>query len=252
MKNSDEAIERVMAGLGDTAAPEGMEHRILKAVEDRAAMRSRSGWLRLRPVWLMLPVGQTATGSLAWGVALVCVIAMALAIPAARRFGHAPAESRAGSPAIQTAAQTAIQTAAQLSVGATPKPVRGATLSSAASGVIATRAGLHSPEPGSRAKAAHDAAPHDAAVHDAAGTDRSADADAVALSDTRAASQPAPPLPLTEQERLLLRMVHRGDPVELAMLEPELQRREVAEGKAEVQRFFDPSTSRDNGTGENK
>jgi hypothetical protein len=52
-------------------------------------------------------------------------------------------------------------------------------------------------------------------------------------------SFPAPEAPLTEQERLLLRMVH-GDPVEVAMLNPqELAREEAAEAE-EFQRFFPP------------
>ena len=32
MKNSDEAIERVLAGLRDAESPEGMERRILDAM----------------------------------------------------------------------------------------------------------------------------------------------------------------------------------------------------------------------------
>jgi hypothetical protein len=51
-------------------------------------------------------------------------------------------------------------------------------------------------------------------------------------------SFPAPPLPLTEQERLLLRIAHRGDPVELAMLDPKMRAARDEEDKAEVQRFF--------------
>jgi len=34
-------------------------------------------------------------------------------------------------------------------------------------------------------------------------------------------NHPAPPMPLTEQEKLLLRIAHKGDPEELAMLNPE-------------------------------
>ena len=59
---------------------------------------------------------------------------------------------------------------------------------------------------------------------------------------THAVSFPAPPLPLTDQEKLLLRLVHKGDPVEIAMLIPETRARQQAEGKAEFQRFFDLPT----------
>jgi hypothetical protein len=54
----------------------------------------------------------------------------------------------------------------------------------------------------------------------------------------RAPSYPAPPLPLTEQERLLLRIVHKDDPVEMAVLNPVLRAARDAEDQAEFQRFF--------------
>ena len=49
------------------------------------------------------------------------------------------------------------------------------------------------------------------------------DRDAVAVEAMHATSYPAPPMPLTEQERLLLRLVHKDDPVELAMLDPKVR-----------------------------
>src|SRR5580700_2837108 len=60
-----------------------------------------------------------------------------------------------------------------------------------------------------------------------------------------AASRPAPPMPLTEQERLLLRLVHKDDPVELAMLDSMLDSKiralQDSEDKAEFQTFFGQS-----------
>jgi hypothetical protein len=58
-----------------------------------------------------------------------------------------------------------------------------------------------------------------------------------------AASHPAPPMPLTEQERLLLRIAHRGDPVELAMLDPMRRAARDVEEQTEFQRFFKPRTT---------
>jgi hypothetical protein len=49
-------------------------------------------------------------------------------------------------------------------------------------------------------------------------------------------------MPLTEQERLLLRLVHKDDPVELAMLDSKVRDLEELEDKAEFQRFFGQST----------
>ena len=67
------------------------------------------------------------------------------------------------------------------------------------------------------------------------------DSDAAAFDDLHAASRPAPPLPLTEQEKLLLRLVHKDYPVELAMLDPRVRALEDSEDKAEFQRFFGQS-----------
>jgi hypothetical protein len=49
-------------------------------------------------------------------------------------------------------------------------------------------------------------------------------------------------MPLTEQERLLLRLVHKDDPVELAMLDSKVRDLQELEDKAEFQRFFGQST----------
>ena len=65
------------------------------------------------------------------------------------------------------------------------------------------------------------------------------DGDSVALREMRAASYPAPPMPLTEQEKLLLRIAHKGDPEELAMLNNEMRAKQEAEGKTEFQQFFE-------------
>src|SRR5260370_20369978 len=68
------------------------------------------------------------------------------------------------------------------------------------------------------------------------------DSDSVALEEMHAPSRPAPPMPLTEQERLLLRLVHKDDPVELAMLDSKVRELQDREDKAEFQRFFGQST----------
>lgn len=52
-------------------------------------------------------------------------------------------------------------------------------------------------------------------------------------------SFPAPPLPLTEQERLLLRVVHGRDPVQMAMLDGVSSFEKLAEERAEFQRYFE-------------
>ena len=52
------------------------------------------------------------------------------------------------------------------------------------------------------------------------------------------ASYPAPPLPLTEQERLLLRLAHRRDAENMAVLNREVQAAQMAKATAQFQQFF--------------
>jgi hypothetical protein len=72
------------------------------------------------------------------------------------------------------------------------------------------------------------------------------DMDALALEEMRAASQPAPPLPLTKQERLLLHVAHEGGPDELAVLDPAKRAAQDREERAAVERFFEPKTAEAN------
>lgn len=51
---------------------------------------------------------------------------------------------------------------------------------------------------------------------------------------------PAPPLPLTEQERLLIRLAHRDDPVQLARLGPGPRDDRYQAEKDQVSEFFTP------------
>ena len=69
--------------------------------------------------------------------------------------------------------------------------------------------------------------------------------DALAQSEMRAPSHPAPEMPLTEQERLMLRIVHGGAPVELAELDPRVRDAQYAQQKAEFQNFFEPPRTGD-------
>ncbi len=61
---------------------------------------------------------------------------------------------------------------------------------------------------------------------------------AIAVQELRAKSFPAPPMPLTEEERLLLSIAHKGDPAEMAMLEPETRAAEAAAETAAFQEFL--------------
>jgi hypothetical protein len=64
------------------------------------------------------------------------------------------------------------------------------------------------------------------------------------LRNTRATSHPAPEEPLTEQEKLLLRVVRTGNPHGIAMLDPDLRARQMVEQETEFEKFVGQSTEK--------
>ena len=206
-KDSAEAIEKVLAGLRDIEAPTGMERRILAGLDGRAAERSAS-WRWQRVVRRGVPVSYVACG------AVLAVFVLALAVPVMRRFGHTPAQPKI----------------AAVPAGSTP---------ASRSVVAATDAASAPREPKLRLASAPDASQEAMVRVNGPVGDFAADPeDSVAMSEMRAASFPAPPMPLTEQERLFLRITRSGETVELAVLDPHLRELEDREEKAEFQRFF--------------
>ncbi len=217
-KNPEEAIERVLAALRDADAPVGIECRILNALdalEDHSSPQRRSGWRRFRPIWLVTPARPVASWFLASGVALAGLFVVAITIPAIRRLGHS-----------STQAPTQIRTN---SVSAAPQPL--GTPETAANNAPLPLPGVR-PTRKENARRPKGARESDSAV----------------LSEMRSDSFPAPPMPLTEQERLLLRIAHRAGPVELAMLDPMQRAARDAEENADVKKFFEPSATEQSAT----
>jgi hypothetical protein len=66
----------------------------------------------------------------------------------------------------------------------------------------------------------------------------------VARADADLPSFPAPPAPLTQEERLLLKVVRSGDRMELAMLDPAIRNARIEDEKAEVRKFFGEVTDK--------
>jgi hypothetical protein len=209
MKNS-EAIEKVLAGLRGAEAPYGMERRILDALEERESARVRFGWRSLVPVGL----GAWESRALVWGVGLAGLVAVALMIPVVRRPVRAPAYAKGNQlPATSIVNRASSEGAASVSV---------------------VMSGHHSSAAGSHLRTMDGAEVREAEMTTVQASD------ALAVEEMRAASLPVPPLPLTEQERLMLRLVHSGDRQELAKLDPMLLRDREAEETAEFLRFFEP------------
>jgi hypothetical protein len=213
MKNSQEAIEKVLGGLRDAEAPAGMERRILDGLEERGTVRSGSDWRWLLPVWLVAPGRAVAVGVFVCGAALAGIFVAGLAVPAIRRLGHGPVQVRRNSASVGSPALASSKAAAKSEDRAS------------------LRSGVRSAEKIRIEEG-----------RNAGGAAAVADGDSAALEDMHAVSRPAPPMPLTEQERLLLRLVHKDDPVELAMLDSKVRALQDSEDKAEFQRFFAQST----------
>jgi hypothetical protein len=58
------------------------------------------------------------------------------------------------------------------------------------------------------------------------------------VQEAQTAGFPAPPLPLTDQEKLLLRLAHRNDPQNIALLNRDAQAAQSAKATKQFQDFF--------------
>jgi hypothetical protein len=194
MKNSEETIGKVLAGLRDTEAPQGMERRILAAIEERASHPSAA-----TPRW-------------AWSVAMAGVVAACLLLAVSAIHRHEHPSTQAQQPAVF---------ANSLSTNGSAAGTQQASLLP------------HEPIAPTRTPA-RTAVPAQKALPISAG-------DALLLREMRAPSHPAPEAPLTNEEKMLLRAIHLGDPQVMAMLNPEERARQEAMSEAEFQNFVEPS-----------
>jgi len=72
------------------------------------------------------------------------------------------------------------------------------------------------------------------------------DCDPLALAESNAPSLPAPEMPLTAQEKLLLRVAQHPDPVQIEQFDLVVKAARDAEEKAQFQKFFNHPTPGDN------
>ena len=166
MKDPDQTIESLLAGLRDAEPPPGMHHRILDAMVARRATTYSAH--RLLP--------------LAAAILLACALAITIRVTHHR---HVPTNLTSDTTNVD-APRT--------------KPPR-------------TVANITPPEPRRY-------------------TSR------VLLRPTQTPGFPAPPLPLTEQEKLLLRFAHRNDAPDLNLLNRDVQAQQSAKTTQQFQQFF--------------
>jgi hypothetical protein len=207
MKNSDEVLDRILTGLREAEASEGMNRRILEAVQDRA--QEQGGW---RPMWLMAL--SPSIGRRVWVTAAVGVVVFSMVFywtSFRTRTRHESVVSKSQkAPASTTTREVQLTTEKVLS------PLQ-----------------LRQMQQSKR-------------TIDLRKTERIQRGESTGQGAMHAVSYPAPEEPLTEEERLLLRIAHRGDPVEIAELNPVLRNARDEESKKEFQRFFEPQTIKAN------
>ncbi|WP_263352122.1 hypothetical protein [Acidicapsa acidisoli] len=209
MKNSEEAIEKVMAGLRNSEPPAGMELRILAAVKHRESTQSATSRFRDNAPRLLTRLNQQKGWRTALAATAVGVILAAFGIMSLHQH-RKPAtlsELHPNTSAVSSTVQTKEHT--RLSQPSTVTPTR-ATSSNHASHLVAAEFTIRSHR-------------------------------------TRNISHPAPEAPLTPQEKLLVQIAQSGNPHALSMLNSEIRVRREAEEDAEFQRFADRSVASPDG-----
>ena len=226
MRDADQAIESVLTGLRAAEASQGIEKRILRALEERAAEKdARRSWSN----WVVMP---RYAGLLAGGVAVAGMLAVALLLPLKHRMRQVAVNGqRVG---VSTASESLVSRG-ENGVSQRQNPQGEGKFHGTAQAV-----------PWSKAANSTSSGVEVQGSQEASGTDGIPDYDALAVSEMLAPSKPAPPLPLTRQERLLARVVHKGEPEELAALKPDVRAKQMEISKAEFQEFFEPPPVKDN------
>lgn len=181
MRDSDEAIERLMAGLRDAEPSPGMKRRIFEAMEAHQTSPLGSDRHRLRP-----SVAAPLLGAAALAASLIVATRV-----------HQPAHM----PAVKHSVP------ADVGQGTQPE-------------ALGRKASIGTRRTAARVSARR---PHDLR----------------AGREMQSSSYPAPPLPLTEQEKMLLRVAHHGDEQNKALLNPELQAAQSAKSTEQFQHFFE-------------
>jgi hypothetical protein len=237
-------VDRTLAALNSAAPPEGMEARVLQTLETQRLaayipaqpgapfMRSRKdahGWVASHSSWLR----GALTGALV--ATAVCALAFYLT------YRHTPPQiaARSSQPPRSTAATPVSMT----SNTSAPCDIRVPHSTSAWAGNVAIASGM--PHPGSaslRKTATNDGVPHPSLFRD--GWDEYTPSAVLAHSPrlipaSFAPSKPAPPAPLTAQERALVQFA--ANPAALAALTHTATQKSDAEREADFQKFFAPS-----------
>jgi hypothetical protein len=206
VKNPDETIDQVLAGLREAEAPEGMERRILVALRGRAPGLRK--WRSIKLIMLSRLSEPRPWATAIAGIAIVAV-AVSWATFGGHRIGHRTAASNHLIPAVAPLSEA---------------PIATATVPSLPTDRVAFQS-------------SRKVNPRRLEFTSAT--------ESVALRELRAPSHPAPPMPLTEQEQLLRHYVQTRNPLELVALNPAKSTTQDAVEKAKFDKFMDNSPTGD-------
>ncbi len=226
--SSDRQIDRTLSALGAVEPSLGFENRVLRGLEERAREPGQ---------------GRTAGGysgvfriATALGAALLLAI-LAFIAYAPRRMHDGSLAGLPSRPALSPRISAASAENSVAPRAGDPDP--------AVSNTAAIRNGLRPPVPlrvvlaPGRPSAAEIPVRLEIEAYSAA-IASARELDAQALEDFRAPSSPAPPLPLTAQERLVRLMLRRGEKHDLAQLDAAEQAAFASQEQSAFHEFFDP------------
>jgi len=207
MKTSDEQIHQALTGLREAKPRDGMDQRLLAALQKRAAAPPPFWSYTIRRLWR-------------WQFAAAIPVAAALVVT----ITHLALRNNVTT----TATPTALQQPSAHVVIATNTSTSPKSVCSSDESECPKLPALETPR--------LQRVTNPISTPDASQPTPLIASDQQALDDTNAPSHPAPPMPLTEQERLLLRATRRGEPTEVAELEPlrEPARRATAKAREEA------------------
>ncbi|WP_260703191.1 hypothetical protein [Edaphobacter flagellatus] len=214
-RNPDHTIDRVLHALTQAAPPYGLERRILNTLDAategvvpsesdaRRGTASPANWFAGRRRTPAFHTASSATPRWRW-IPLTCAVALALVIPIIATRRHQPTTT----PTVQ----------------APPTPL---TNDTSQPRIAAATITTHTPM----------LQPHTAPPPRLTQTNRIADSQPEA---TALISHPAPPLPLTEQEKLLIRFARHGNPNDLVEITAERKAAREQQEAADFTAFFAP------------
>ena len=232
----DHNIDRALTAFRDAQPRSGLDGRILAALEKRADEMGGLPFHAVKGWGIVCGSKRESTPRLSHLALWAATSAAILAIASLAILHHS-----GGPTSTRTAPQggVAIATSATSSSRPNPNPAPFPTTNLARTSAEPTHRMAHLATTTMPAPCAHSGCP----VHDDGGAVgmngiSQTPTDAQLLADLHAPSHPAPPLPMTAQEKLFRRMLQYGNATQLAELDPVVRAKENADETTAFKAFF--------------